>query len=302
MTTTPGEPGLLDHANWTVRPSAAHRGLDRAVAVVVWSVAAAITLVFAWLVGSIVWRGAGEISWGYLTGPVLDAGRGGGIGPVLVSTLLILLVCLAVSVPLGLGTAILLAEFSPRQNRFGRLVRRSLDVLAGVPSIVFGLFGNAFFCVWLGMGFSIVSGGLTLACMVLPILIRATEEGFRSVPDDYRLAAAALGMSRTAAIRHLLLPAAVPGLVVGLVLGIGRALAETAALIFTSGYVTRMPESLWDSGRSLSIHIFDLSMNAAGGNDRAHAAALVLIVLLLALNGAASWMAHRWLHRQVMTA
>jgi hypothetical protein len=102
---------------------------------------------------------------------------------------------------------------------FGRLVRRSLDVLAGVPSIVFGLFGNAFFCNTLGLGFSILSGGLTLACMVLPILIRSTEEGFRAVPSHYRLSAAALGFSRTTTLWHLLLPAAVPGLVVGLVLG-----------------------------------------------------------------------------------
>ncbi|MFG0332125.1 MAG: phosphate ABC transporter permease PstA [Maioricimonas sp. JB049] len=270
-------------------------------AVVIWAMAATITGIFAWIVGSVIGRGAGELSWGYFTEPVLDAGRAGGIGPILVSTLLILLVCLSVSVPIGLGTAILLAEFASQQSRFGRLVRRSLDVLAGVPSIVFGLFGNAFFCVWLGMGFSIASGGLTLACMVLPILIRATEEGFRSAPDEYRLGAAALGMSRTAMIRHLLLPAAVPGLVVGLVLGIGRALAETAALIFTSGYVDRMPESLGDSGRSLSIHIFDLSMNVAGGNERAYAAALVLITLLLILNGTAFWAAHRCLGRQIVT-
>ena len=122
----------------------------------------------------------------------------------------------------------MLAEFTPTDSWFGGLVRRSLDVLAGVPSIVFGLFGNVFFCKVLGLGFSILSGGLTLACMVLPILIRSTEEGFRAVPNEYRLGAAALGFSRTTTLFQLLLPAAVPGLVVGLVLGIGRAIAETA--------------------------------------------------------------------------
>ena len=160
----------------------------------------------------------------------------------------------------------MLSELTTDKTTFGRLVRRSLDVLAGVPSIVFGLFGNAFFCKTLHLGFSILSGGLTLACMVLPILIRATEEGFRSVPADLRPGAAALGLSRTSTLFRLLLPAAVPGLTVGLVLGIGRALAETAALIFTSGYVDRMPSSLTDSGRALSIHIYDLSMNVAGGS------------------------------------
>ena len=275
------------------------RRADAVATVLVWSAAALITGVFVWLLADIVWHGVGRVNGAFLTSPARDAGRAGGIGPILVSTGLILAVCLAVSVPIGLGTAAMLSEFTPAHGVFGRLVRRSLDVLSGVPSIVFGLFGNAFFCQTLGMGFSILSGGLTLACMVLPLLIRSIEEGFRAVPDDYRRGAAALGLSRTSTLLHLLLPAAVPGLVVGLVLGIGRALAETAALIFTSGYVDRMPESLLDSGRSLSIHIFDLSMNISGGDPNAYASALVLIVLLLAINGFASWVADRFLHRRI---
>jgi len=274
---------------------------DLGATIVVWLMAMLVTAVFVWLLADIVWHGAGQLSWQFLTEPSRNAGRAGGVGPILVSTGLILAVCLAVSLPLGLATAVLLAEFTAVDSVFGRLVRRSLDVLAGVPSIVFGLFGNAFFCVYLRMGFSILAGGLTLACMVLPILIRATEEGFRSAPQEYRLGAAALGMSRTSALLHLLLPAAVPGLVVGLVLGIGRALAETAALIFTSGYVDRMPGSLMDSGRSLSIHIYDLSMNVAGGNAHAYGSALVLILLLLVINAAASQMAERWLQRKLIT-
>ncbi|MCW8132373.1 MAG: phosphate ABC transporter permease PstA [Planctomycetota bacterium] len=280
----------------------AARAADAAAAALVWSSAVLVTGVFAWVLFDLVRLGAGQIDWAFLTGEPEDFGRGGGIGTILVSTGLILGVCMAVAAPLGLGTAVLLAEFTPDGSLLGLLVRRSLDVLAGVPSIVFGLFGNAFFCVYLGMGFSILSGGLTSACMVLPILIRSTEEGFRSVPDEYRMGAAALGMSRAAALRHILLPAASPGLVVGLTLGIGRALAETAALIFTSGYVARMPESLFDSGRALSLHIYDLSMNVSGGDPRACATALVLVALLLAINGSASWMAERWLHRKVSEA
>ena len=267
--------------------------------IVVYCVAALVTAVFLWILSDIIWHGAGRLSWEFLTAAPENAGRRGGIGPIFVSTLLILGVCMAVSVPIGVGTAVLLAEFTSDESFFGRLVRRSLDVLAGVPSIVFGLFGNAFFCNRLGLGFSILSGGLTLACMVLPILIRSTEEGFRAVPAHYRLSAAALGFSRTTTLWQLLLPAAVPGLVVGLVLGIGRAIAETAALIFTSGYVDRMPESLLDSGRALSIHIFDLSMNVSGGDTNAYASALVLLVLLLLINGTAAWMAEHWLHRRI---
>jgi phosphate transport system permease protein len=247
--------------------------------------AAAILAVLLWIVVDVVRRGAGRISWEFLFSLPRNAGRDGGLGSILVSTGLILAVCMAVSLPLGVGTAVLLSEFAG-EGPFARLVRRSLDVLAGVPSIVFGLFGNAFFSKVLGI------------CMVLPILIRATEEGLRSAPQEYRLGAAALGISRSSSLLHLLLPAAVPGLMVGFILGLGRALAETAALIFTSGYVDRMPRSLLDSGRALTVHIYDLSMNVPGGDRSAYGAALVLLVLLLLTNSAAWALAARWRDRK----
>ncbi len=175
-------------------------------------------------------------------------------------------------------------EFITTGSWFGKAVRFSLHVLAGVPSIVFGLFGNAFFCVYLGLGFSILSGGLTLACMLLPILASTAEAGLRAVPHIYRLTASALGLSRAAALLHLILPAAAPVMAAGLLLGIGRALAETAVLLFTSGYAERMPDSLLDSGRALALHIFDLSMNVPGGDEPAYASALVLVSLLLCIN------------------
>jgi phosphate transport system permease protein len=134
--------------------------------------------------------------------------------------------------------------------------------------------------------------------MSLPLLIRATEEGLRSVPDDYRMAAAALGMSRTRTILRVILPCATPGLAAGVVLGVGRAIAETAALIFTSGYVDRMPESWFDSGRSLSIHIYDLSMNVPGAEANAYASALILLVVLLAINACVLRLQERWVRRR----
>jgi phosphate transport system permease protein len=136
--------------------------------------------------------------------------------------------------------------------------------------------------------------------MVLPIFIRATEEGLRSAPNEYRLGAAALGLSRFSTLVRLLLPAALPGLMVGFILGLGRAIAETAALIFTSGDVDRMPESLLDSGRALTVHIYHLSMNVPGGDRSAYGSALVLIVLLLAINSAAWGVARRWQRRSVL--
>lgn len=269
-----------------------HSPLDIAAALFAWGCAGVVTAAFAWLLIDVVRHGAGQLSWSLLVGAPTDAGRSGGIVPIIVSTLLILAVCGAVSVPLGLATAAMLTEFTRGDSRFGRLVRRSLDVLAGVPSIVFGLFGNAFFCIALGMGYSILSGGLTLACMALPIMTRTTEQAIRAVPGEYRYAAAALGLSRTTTLFRVVLPAAAPALGAGLVLGIGRALAETAALLFTAGYVTRMPGSLLDSGRALSVHIYDLAMNIPGGNERAYAAAAVLVLLLLAINAAAVALTH----------
>lgn len=273
---------------------------DRVAAALVWSAAFLVVSVFIWIVGDLVVGGLGRVSWSFLTEASRDAGRAGGIGPMIVSTGLILAVCLTVSVPIGLATAVLLSEFSRRAGWLAKTVRWSLDVLAGVPSIVFGLFGNVFFCQVLGLGFSILSGGLTLACMVLPIFIRSAEVGFRSIPDSQRSAAAALAMSRTTTLWRVLLPGAMPGILVGLVLGIGRAGAETAALIFTSGYVDRMPETLRDSGRSLSIHIYDLSMNVPGGDGNAYASALVLVGLLLLINLVASLVGRRFLKGSVV--
>lgn len=268
----------------------------------IWLTAILVSGVFVWLLADIIIHGLPKLSWSFLVETPKNAGRSGGIGPIIVSTLLILGVAMVTAIPLSLATAVLLSEFTRHDSVFGRLVRRSLDVLAGVPSIVFGLFGNAFFCIYLGLGFSILSGGLTLACMVLPVLIRTAEEGLQATPNEYRLASAALGMSRSATLVHLLLPAATPALVAGLKLGLGRAIAETAALIFTSGYVDRMPDSLFDSGRALSVHIYDLSMNVAGGDASAYSSALVLILLLLIINSIALSLANQWLHRSVVTA
>ena len=264
------------------------------ISMLMWMVAALVSFPFAWLMGDLLWYGWGQLSFSFLFSPPLNAGRAGGIGPILVSTALIIAVCLVVAMPIGLGTAVFLSEYTRNDRGFGQVIRASLDILAGVPSIVFGLFGNAFFCQALGLGFSILSGGLTLACMVLPIVIRTSEEGLRAVAPDQRFTAAALGLSKHTTLRRILLPGAVPGLLVGGILGLGRALAETAALIFTSGYVDRMPESLMDSGRALAVHIYDLSMNVPGGNPHAYATAVVLVGLLLSINLVATRIASRW--------
>jgi phosphate transport system permease protein len=274
---------------------------EHAASAVICLFALFVSAAFLWIVADLVRGGVAHLSWDFLIESPRNAGRDGGIGPILVSTGLILLVALVVALPLGWMTAALLAEYLPIHSSFGNTVRYSLHVLTAVPSIVFGLFGNAFFSIYMGMGFSILSGGLTLACMLLPILFATAEAGLRSVPEEYRLSATALGMSRTATLFHLLLPAAAPALAAGLLLAIGRAAAETAALLFTSGYVDRMPDSLLDSGRALAIHIFDLSMNVPGGDAAAHASALVLIIALLLINMMALRLTVDWQHRRIIS-
>jgi phosphate transport system permease protein len=236
---------------------------------------------FAWLLIDLLLAGWQRLSWDFLTNSPSRSGRAGGIAPILVSTGLILLCCLAIVIPIGFGAAVLLAQ---ARGRVASAIRMSLDILAGAPSIVIGLFGLAFFCTTLGLGYSLLSGGLTLSCMSLPLVVRIAESGLRQVPPHLLAGAAALGMSRWTTLRTIIIPAALPALGAALALGIGRAMAETAALIFTSGYVDRMPSSLLDSGRALSVHIYDLAMNVPGGDASAAATALVLITGLVVID------------------
>jgi phosphate transport system permease protein len=266
---------------------------------VIWFAFSIVIGTFAWLIWDVVGQGFAKLSWTFLTELPQRSGRTGGIFPIIISTLLILSVAVIFVVPLGLGCAIWLAEFAPFTGRLTRILSFILDILAAVPSIVFGLFGYAFFCLFLGLGFSILAGGLTLACMMLPILIRTTESALNAVTNDWREAGAALGMSRISLLRHVLLPYAAPAISAGLLLAIGRATAETAALIFTSGYVDRMPSSLSDSGRALAVHIYDLSMNVLGGDKAAYASALVLIGLILLINIGANQLTHYWMTRRL---
>jgi phosphate transport system permease protein len=269
------------------------------ISALLWLCAALVTGIFAWILIDILRLGLAHLSLDFLLSEPTRAGRSGGIAPIIVSTLWVLAIALAVALPLGLGSALWLHSFTAGGGRLSRTVRVLLDILAGVPSIVFGLFGAACFCIWMGMGFSILSGGLTLACMILPLLIRTTEMGLAAVPADWQRGALALGLSRTAALRCVLLPVAMPAILAGLMLSIGRILAETAVLLFTSGYVDRYPESVFDSGRVMALHIYDLSMNVTGGDANAYATALVLISVLLLVNGAATLVGTRWLRGSI---
>ncbi|PCJ34627.1 MAG: phosphate ABC transporter, permease protein PstA [Moraxellaceae bacterium] len=273
--------------------------INRLFTLLIWGLASCVLFAFGWLMVDVLVQGVPMLSLDFLTSDPIRSGRAGGIYPIIVSTFLILGVALTIVLPIGLGSAIWLCEFSNKDSKIVSTIRLSLDVLAGVPSIVFGLFGYAFFCGFLELGFSILSGGLTLACMMLPILIRTTEAGLAAVPNEWRRAGAALGLSRTTLLWRVLIPYAAPAITAGLLLSIGRATAETAALIFTSGYVDRMPESLADSGRSLAVHIYDLSMNVVGGDKAAYGSALVLIMFIVSINLLANALSESWMQKRV---
>ena len=237
-----------------------------------------------WPLFTVFSNGFQVLSWEFLLTSPADAGRNGGIAPILVSTLAIVLVSLAAALPLAFGVAVMLTEGFNPEGWSARILRCSLDILAGIPSVVFGLFGLSFFCRQLGLGYSILAGGLTRACMILPTLARSMAFSLESAALAHRSGGAALGLSRQSVLWHVLVPVALPGICAGIVLALTRALAETAVLLFTSGYADRMPESLFDSGRSISVHIYDLSTNVPGGTPNAYGSALALLLLLALLS------------------
>lgn len=250
----------------------------------------------AWPLMEVVGHGVQALSIEFLLSAPEDAGRRGGIAPILVSTFTIVLVSMATALPMAFAVAVLLTEGCDPAGRVASLLRGSLDVLAGVPSVVFGLFGLSFFCRQMGLGYSIAAGGLTLGCMVLPTLARALTSALEA-SGAYRTAGSALGLSRQSVLWSVTVPVALPGICAGLVLALTRALAETAVLLFTSGYSDRMPGSLLDSGRSVSVHIYELTTNVPGGKFNAYGSALALLLLLAALSfsvhAALSWMHRR---------
>ncbi len=268
------------------------------LALAAWGSASVTVLVMAAILGDLVGRSEGLGDAGFLTREVLDAGRAGGIGPVLASTGVLMALAMVLVVPVGLATALYLAELAPVGSPWGRGLSACLDLLATVPSVVFGLFGSAFFCGFLGLGVSLLSGGLTLACMTLPLMTRLAEDALRAVPRELREAAAATGLSRVTTWRELLLPAAAPGLVASVLLSLARSMAETAALLFTAGYLARWPTGPLDSGRALSLHVYDLAMNVPGGESRAAASAVVLAGVLVLVNGGSRALAARWMRER----
>ncbi len=212
--------------------------------------------------------------------------------PSLVTTILMTGISLVIAVPIGIFTAIYLVEYANKGNRLVGVVRLTAETLSGIPSIVYGLFGLLFFVTTLKLGFSVLSGALTLAIMILPLIMRTTEEALKSVPDTYREASFGLGAGKLRTVFIIVLPSAVPGILAGCILAIGRIVGETAALIYTAGTVAKIPENLMASGRTLSVHMYALSGEGLYTNQ-AYATAVVLLVLVILINALSSFVAKR---------
>jgi phosphate transport system permease protein len=252
------------------------------------SITYAIILVVGYILFDIIRGGVGVISWEFLTSMPRKSGAEGGILPVIIGTLYLVLGAIIVALPMGMAAAIYLSEYAT-QGKLTKLIRLAIVTLAGIPSIVFGLFGLGLFVIFLGFKTSILSGSLTLACMILPIIIVSSEEALRAVPQSFREASLALGATKWLTIRKNVLPYAIPGMLTGSILGVGRAAGETAPILLTVAafYLPKLPHSVFDQVMALPYHLYILSTqlpDVDAVKPMQYGTALVLVALVLGLN------------------
>lgn len=253
-------------------------------AILKWLVMVSALFTFAvlfFLIGHILINGLPHLSWDlfaleYNTENV-------SMMPAIINTLTITLLALLIAVPVGIFSAIYLVEYAKKENRFVGLIRLTTETLSGIPSIVYGLFGMLFFVTALKWRHSLLAGAFTVAIMVLPSIMRTTEEALKSVPDSFREGSFGLGAGKLRTVFRIVLPSAIPGILAGIILAIGRIVGETAALIYTAGTVAEIPDSIMDSGRTLAVHMYNLS-NEALYMNQSYATAVVLLVLVIGIN------------------
>lgn len=268
------------------------RGGDR-VAVTTLALCALVAVgILVLVIGYVLIKGVPVLSLNFLLNSPTNMGRDGGILPSIVGTLVLTTLSLIIAAPLGIGTALFLTEYT-REGWFSRLVRFGTESLAGIPSIIFGLFGFLLFVIRMGMGWSILSGALTLSVMMLPTIVRTSEEALRAVPDSYREMSFSLGASRWQTSVSIVLPGALPGILTGVILAAGRAVGETAAVIFTAGSSLRLPRSILDPVRTLPVHFYILAREGISTRN-AYGTAAVLLISILAVNFAAHYFLNRF--------
>lgn len=234
----------------------------------------------------IIQKGIGAISWQFLTDVPRQGMRAGGIFPAIVGTVYLVVGAIIFALPVGLLSAIYLSEYA-KDNYLTRIIKLAIVNLAGVPSVVYGLFGVAIFVVFFNFGTSILSGSLTLGIMILPVIITASREALESVPNSFREASLSLGASKWQTIRHIVLPNAIPGILTGTILGLGRAAGETAPILFTVAafYLPQLPKSIFDQAMALPYHLYVISTQVPNVDEKIrYGTALVLLFLVLFMN------------------
>jgi len=249
---------------------------------ILWGLTAVTLGVLSFIIGFILLHGLPHVTWEFLTSSPKAMGREGGVAPMIVGSVWVAGLAVLIAAPVGVATAIYLTEYT-REGRLTAVIRFGADCLAGIPSIIFGLFGFVFFVITLGMRFSILSGALTLALMVLPTIIRTSEEAIRAVPKSYRDVSYGLGSTRWQMVTRVVLRSALPGIGTGIVLAVGRSIAETAATMLTAGSALRFPTSVFESSRTLALHFYILSREGLSMAN-AYATASILILAILVIN------------------
>ncbi|MDP5252636.1 MULTISPECIES: phosphate ABC transporter permease PstA [unclassified Vibrio] len=280
----------------TVKLKQARENKDRLLNGAIW-VSAGLTVGFLfWIIWYILSNGLQHVDWSFISDDYTRTGDEHGIFPMIVSTVYMVIASIAVAAPLGIMTAIYLTEYAKVGSRLVKVIRFCTESLAGIPSIIFGLFGMTFFVAILGLGFSILSGALTLSILILPVIIRTTEEALMSVPQTYREGSYGLGASKIYTIWRLILPSAMPGILTSVILSIGRVIGESAPVFLTAGMVARIPDSLLDSGRTLTVHLYKLTTELFTVEEwnQAYGTATVLIVVVLLINTITKLIARRF--------
>lgn len=253
---------------------------------------AAITLgVLILIIGFILIRGVPNISWEFLSESPKMMGKEGGIFPIIIGTVYVTFVSIIIATPIGVAAAIYFSEYA-KKGKLINIIRFFTEVLAGIPSIIFGLFGFAFFVVFLGLGWSVLSGGLTMSMMILPTLIRSTEESLKTVPMSYREGSLSLGATKWETVKKVVLPCCKSGVLTGLILGIGRAIGETAAVMLTVGGSLKLPVSVFDSTRTMAVHLYTLASEGLS-DEKTYATAALLIIIVLIINTLANYISGR---------
>jgi phosphate transport system permease protein len=271
------------------------RAEQAVVRAALWTLTVITIAILVYIIVFVLRKGLPALSWDFLSKNPADMGKSGGIFSTIVGTIALTAGAIIIAAPLGVGTAIYLTEYT-WEGPVTRIIRFGAECLAGIPSIIFGLFGFILFVTKLKFGWSILSGSLTLAFMLLPTIIRTSEEALKSVPPVYRTVSFSLGGTKWQTVTRVVLPSALPGIMTGVVLSIGRSIGETAAVIFTAGSALRMPTSLFSSTRTMSVHFYILAREGISMSN-AYGTAAVLIIAILGINVLTYYLMNRFIKK-----